>query len=151
MFNFLKKMKVACIDHARYFKEPERKHKIDAGLDLYLPKGFTLKGNASYLAYLNCAVSIPRGYVGLILPRSSISNKGVHICTGVVDSGFVGEIKIVVHNMDKRCKQFESGMRIAQLVIVPCWLGSTYEVEHEDLIKITNSERGTDGYGSTGK
>ena len=152
MFNFFKKkMAVAKIDKTEFFIAPERKHRTDAGLDLYIPYSFTLRGKATTIVNINLAVKIPHGYVGLILPRSSISCKGVHVCTGVVDEGFAGEIKVVVKNMDKRPKRFEQGFRIAQLVVVPCWFGDTEEVEHQDLINSSVGTRGTSGYGSTGK
>lgn len=120
---------------------PTRAHNSDAGLDLYF-NGDTDRGRAVGL-HTGIAVDIPDGYVGLIWPRSGLTVKtGYDTLAGVIDAGYHGEI-IVLCDRSFRAKQ---GDKIAQLVIVPCVNGGVVEVQDFD-----DSERGDNGFGSTGK
>ena len=95
------------------------------------------------------AVEIPPGYFGAIFPRSSIRNTPLILsnCVGVIDSGYRGEIVFSfrwVNTADGA--QYKPGDRIGQLVILPL-----PEVEFEEVLVLSNSQRGTGGFGSTGK
>ena len=96
------------------------------------------------------AVEIPHGHVGLLFPRSSVYKTGniMSNCCGVIDSDYRGEImaKFYVNNWHIGQLHYAPGDRIAQLVIVPI-----PEVEYVEVDKLTETERGTGGYGSTGK
>ena len=121
-------------------KLPTRAHPTDAGLDLYAqtnePRRLTMKVGTGV------AVEIPPGYVGLVLPRSSMNAGGVMTHVGVVDSGYCGEIFVVLSEYRQNVLK---GMRIAQLVIVPCLRWGVIE---EDF---AGGERGANGFGSTGE
>ena len=96
-------------------------------------------------------MEIPEGYVGLIFPRSSIFKTDLRLsnCVGVVDSGYRGEIKFVFDlaagPIIDLATCYKPGDRIGQLVIMPY----PY-IEPEEVIELTNSERGVLGFGSTG-
>lgn len=158
MFSFFKKkeetvpvMLVATKEN--FGRVPTRGHNSDAGLDLYLTGSLNLKARQGRTFPIGLYLCIPEGHVGLILPRSSISFRGIHVCTGVVDAGFVGEIQITVNNMTNMNYHFEAGDRIAQLVVVPIASLAPVKVKPEDLVieAAKFSDRGEHGYGSTGK
>ena len=94
------------------------------------------------------AVAIPAGYAGFVLPRSGLALRhGLSIVNtpGLVDSGYRGEIRVVLLNTD-RAEPFsvEAGMRIAQLVVVPVPAVSVLETD-----ELPGSERGARGFGSS--
>ena len=111
---------------------PTHSHSFDAGWDCYAQEdGEGLKG-------LGFSIDIPNGYVGLILPRSSMNLKGAYSAIGVVDSGYTGEVKAIIKNVD-----IKKGDKICQLLIIPTPIP-------ELVIDLDNS-RGTKGFGSTGR
>lgn len=95
------------------------------------------------------ALEIPEGYCGLILPRSSIYNSGMILSNsvGLIDSDYRGEISAIFYDFcSSSTNPFHVGSRVAQLVIIP--YPKIHFVEVEELGK---TQRGTGGYGSTGK
>lgn len=94
------------------------------------------------------AIEIPKGYVGLIFPRSSIKGTGVRLtnCVGVIDSGYRGSIKAYFDIVDKSLVYYEKGDKFAQLLIIPY-----PQIEFEEVEELTQTERGASGYGSSGK
>lgn len=118
----------------------------DAGLDLTAHRLVDCVIGIPYMEYgTGIAVEIPRGYVGLVFPRSSISNLEdfyLKNSVGVIDSGYRGEI------MMRFCKShefYEAGEKIGQLIIIPY---PTITLEEVD--ELSNSERGDKGFGSSG-
>lgn len=120
----------------------------DAGLDLTATSKSEEAKNVVYGTGL--AVEIPDGYVGLLFPRSSLSNYDLSLCNsvGVIDSGYRGEIMFKFKRTDLMAfaKEYQVGERIGQLVIIP--YPKVNLVEVKDL---NDSIRGAGGYGSTGK
>ena len=95
---------------------------------------------------LEVCVEIPKGYVGLILGRSSRSRNGVNVLTGVIDAGYTGQLGVTLFNANSNAVKFYAGERIAQLVI--CKIADIEDtVEQKQL---NNSARGNNGFGSTG-
>lgn len=153
---------------------PTKAHATDAGFDLVATsKEFDENGNAVYGTGI--AVEIPKGYVGLIFPRSSNAKTLLTLSNsvGVIDSGYRGEImfkfrpamivpnplkhwwkRYVLKNMEdyktgyavEHLREYNVGDRIGQLIIMPY-----PEVEFEEADSLSDSERGEGGYGSTGK
>lgn len=126
---------------------PQYAHDTDAGLDLTCVET-KLEGNL-----LECdtglAFEIPEGYVGLLFPRSSVCKKDLALtnAVGVIDSGYRGPVKMKFHVYDcDVAKLYGVGDRIGQLIILP--YPKIHLVEAEEL---QDSDRGTGGYGSTGK
>lgn len=125
-------------------KLPTRAHKEDAGFDLYSPINAVLCGGTTRIK-LGVCVEIPKGYVGFIMGRSSLNKKGVVCLTGVIDSGYTGEIAVVLNSVGTLAR-IEKGDRIAQLVV-------TKLADIDDAVAVDSledSERGAGGFGSTG-
>lgn len=120
----------------------------DAGLDLTATsiEHDHLKGYVEYGTGL--AMSIPDGYVGLLFPRSSISNTGMALsnCVGIIDSGYRGEIKARFRVVDHKPHNYKVGDRILQLIVMP--YPEVIPVETDTL---EDTERGIGGFGSSGK
>lgn len=120
----------------------------DAGQDLTaISKVETQK----YIEYgTGLALEIPRGYVGLIYPRSSLSNYDMVLANhvGVIDADYRGEIKFRFKktNEGAYAKYYEVGDRIGQLIVVPFPV-----VQWEEVSELEETERGSGGYGSSGK
>lgn len=93
------------------------------------------------------AIEIPRGYVGLLFPRSSISKKDLTLknSVGVVDSGYRGEITLKFRLFGEKKSSYDVGDRVAQMIILPY-----PEIELEEVEHLSESERGEGGYGSSG-
>lgn len=127
---------------------PTRAHPGDAGLDLTAVTGGWIAPRARALVHTGLAVAVPHGHAGLIHPRSGLASKhGVTVLNapGTIDSGYRGEVNVLLINHGTAPFQIEAGMRIAQLVIVPIALPTV--LEHADL---TPTDRGDGGFGSTG-
>lgn len=123
---------------------PTKAHTTDAGYDLYASSCHYENGLVSYGT--GVAVEIPEGYVGLVFPRSSIADTHLTLSNsvGVIDSGYRGEIKAKFRKGGTR--GYGVGDRIAQLIILPY-----PEVVFEEVEELADSDRGTGGYGSSGR
>lgn len=125
---------------------PTKAHATDAGYDLYASsKEVDEFGNAVYGTGI--AVEIPKGYVGLVFPRSSIYKYALALsnAVGVIDSGYRGEIMAKFRRTQYCENEYQLGERIAQLIIIPY-----PEVEFELATELSDSDRGVGGYGSSG-
>jgi dUTP pyrophosphatase len=127
---------------------PQRAYADDAGLDLAACESVVLGPGERATVGTGLAVAIPPGYAGYVQPRSGLaSNHGISMVNspGLVDSGYRGELRVVLLNTDRRnAFEVEPGMRIAQLVLLP--------VPHVDLRVVDElpaSERGERGFGSS--
>lgn len=120
----------------------------DAGLDLTaIWENTTEESGFGYIEYgTGIAVEIPEGFVGLLFPRSSVSQTGLILANsvGVVDSGYRGEIKLRFKWI-KGTKQYNVGDRVGQLVILPYPIIELLEVE-----ELEQTDRAAEGFGSTG-
>jgi dUTP pyrophosphatase len=121
----------------------------DAGMDLTIVD--IKEANIESITYgFGVAMEIPKGYVGLIFPRSSVRNYQLLLsnCVGVIDSGYRGEImatfKKIYHG--KYFKQYEIGDRGAQIIVIP--YPKTRFIEVDELSK---TDRNVGGFGHTGK
>jgi dUTP pyrophosphatase len=120
----------------------------DAGLDLTAVEIINDEGfQVTYKTGL--AFEIPLGYVGLLFPRSSVRNYQLDLsnCVGIVDSGYRGEIQFTFNKLAGiPSKRYEVGDRVGQLIIMPY-----PSIELVELDALTETERGENGFGSTGK
>lgn len=128
---------------------PERAHSDDAGLDLASIEHAELPPGARATIGTGIAIELSSGFVGLVCPRSGLAARhgiGVVNAPGVIDSGYRGELRVVLHNTDAAQPfHIAPGDRIAQLVIVPVALGPVIEVS-----SLGTTTRDADGFGSTG-
>jgi dUTP pyrophosphatase len=123
----------------------------DAGADLVATSIVVDDSKDNQIVYgTGIAVEIPEGMVGLVFPRSSVRNTDLMMANsvGVIDSGYRGEIMVTFNIkpglLDKR-KMYSLGDRIAQLVIMPVPL-----IQYKEVDELSETQRGTDGHGSTG-
>ena len=127
---------------------PYRKHADDAGADLRARIDSSVLLHSGHILKIptGIAISIPEGYVGLIQPRSGASGEGKLVITGTIDSNYRGEMSMNVLNpLDSNYVVINPKERIAQLVIVPY-----LQTEFVQVDELGESDRGTDGFGSTG-
>jgi dUTP pyrophosphatase len=127
---------------------PRQAYEGDAGVDLVACEGMTLQPGERGVVGTGIAVEIPDGYAGFVQPRSGLAARhgiGVVNSPGLIDSGYRGEIRVVLLNTD-RTEAFEirRGMRIAQLVVAPVATVRLIEVD-----ELATSERGARGFGSS--
>ncbi len=135
----------------RELEPPARAHAGDAGLDLSARAGVTLDGAEGPVAVATgLAVAIPAGYVGLVCPRSGLAlREGITVLNapGVIDSGYRGEIVVILHRVLAGAYEIERGDRIAQLLVVPI----AHELEVLIAPALPDSSRQLDGFGSSGR
>ena len=126
---------------------PFKKHDTDAGWDLKCQDGFTIGRGKTRAVPLGISVEIPKGFVGLIFPRSSYaSEKGLVLANtvGVIDSDYRGELIAMIRNEGDRILRIQAHERIVQLVIVPIHIAKI-----EIVTELSETERGDGGFGST--
>jgi dUTP pyrophosphatase len=127
---------------------PRHAHVGDAGVDLYAREPVRLAPGEFRTIPTGVAVAIPEGFVGLVAPRSGLASRhgiGVVNAPGVVDSGYRGEIKVILINQGPSEVAIERGDRIAQLVVTAVVVQDLVEVD-----ELPDSARGERGLGSTG-
>lgn len=122
-----------------------------AGADLYacLKEDITLEPGETVFIPTGLALELPEGYAGLVYARSGLACKrGLAPANkvGVIDSDYRGEVLVAIYNQSSLPQVVEPGERIAQLVIAP-----VLQVQFEAAQSLTDTDRGTGGFGSTGK
>ena len=121
-------------------------HEHDAGIDLRSAENLILEKGERRTVKSGIKISIPNNYVGLIWDRSGHAHKhGLHVLAGVIDSGYRGEVGIVLKNLGDSEFKIEKNMRIAQMLIQKVELPTISEVEELD-----ETTRNEGGFGSTG-
>ena len=129
---------------------PQHAYPGDAGLDLASCESVVLEPGERALVSTGVAVAIPHGYAGYVQPRSGLAvEHGITLVNspGLVDSGYRGELRIVLLNTDRKQPfAIEPGMRIAQLVVLP-----VPAVELRVVDELPASERGERGFGSSAR
>ena len=126
---------------------PGQAYDGDAGLDLAACDPAVLLPGERAVVPTGLAVEIPEGYAGFVQPRSGLAARhgiGIVNSPGLIDSGYRGEIRVVLLNTGREPFAVEPGMRIAQLVVVPVPAVRLVEVD-----ELAASERGARGFGSS--
>lgn len=126
-------------------KLPVYGHPGDAGLDLFSVVDRELRPGEVFAVPTGIQVAVPAGHVGLVWDKSGISLQGVHRLAGVVDSGYRGEVQVVMINLGAAPFAVKKGMKIAQMLVQPVAAVSVIECEALD-----GTSRGEGGFGSTG-
>lgn len=129
---------------------PTRAHEGDAGLDLYAADATTIGPGERARVATGIAVEVPEGHAGLVLPRSGLAARhGISLVNapGLIDSGYRGEIKVLLLNTDREVAFAVSpGDRIAQLVLTP-----VADAEPVEVTELATTARGAGGFGSSGR
>lgn len=119
-----------------------------AGIDFYLPQTVEFEPNRSKKVPLGVAVEIPKGYVMLLVPRSSTWKTPLRMpnSVGVIDSDYRGEVCALLQNTHHLAWTAEAGERLVQGVIVP-----VPSIQIQEVEELSETSRGVGGFGSTGK
>ena len=125
---------------------PKRAHDLDAGYDLYSREDGRIFPDARAVFDTGVHMAIPEGYEGHIRSRSSMMVKKGCITDGTIDSGYTGSIRVILFNLSGKLVEIKKGERIAQIVIEPIF---TPELEAVEELEAT--DRGTNGFGSSGR
>lgn len=142
----MEQMKVKLVNE--YAQLPTRGSNDAVGLDLYSQFHIKVPADSQKKIPLGVAVEIPKGYMGLLVPRSSMSKTPLRCANsvGIIDADYRGELSIVYENVSCNDYTIFRGDRIAQLIIIPVAM-----VDVLDVNELSETERGAGGYGSTGK
>ena len=128
---------------------PQKENPEDAGIDFFTQKtkeGVVLAPGSLVTVDLGVACEFPQGFVLMFKDRSSIGALGVHVFAGVIDSGYRGELKLVLYNTSKSVyRHMKPGSKIVQGLLLP--FVSTRGVSVDEL---SSSKRGKGGFSSTG-
>lgn len=133
-------------------KIPTRGSAMAAGYDLYAClecDSIEIKPHETVKVGTGLAIAVPDGYFGAVFARSGLAAKeGLRPanCVGVCDSDYRGEYIVALHNDSECVRTVTNGDRIAQLVVMPF-----LSVEFDEVDSLDSTERGTGGFGSTGK
>ncbi|OGY52311.1 MAG: hypothetical protein A2951_02415 [Candidatus Buchananbacteria bacterium RIFCSPLOWO2_01_FULL_56_15] len=126
---------------------PTYAHPGDVGLDLYSLEDYELRPGERKIFDLGFALELADGYAAIVKDKSSLPrNGGVHTMGGVFDAGYRGEYNVNLVNLGSEPYRVEPGHKIAQLLIVPI-----VRAELEPADDLSETARGTGGFGSTGK
>jgi dUTP pyrophosphatase len=129
------------------WKIPSQATFSDAGYDLFSTEEYILKPGERKLFKTNISAAIPHGYYGRIAPRSGLAYKhGIDVLAGVIDSGYRGDIGIILINFWQEDFPVHEGDKIAQFIIEKC-----HYVEWQEGDVLPESQRGEEWRGSTGK
>jgi len=145
-------------------KEPFRANESDAGYDLFSTEYIVIEPFQRKLVSTGVNVEIPQGFYGRVAPRSGLAcKKGIDVMAGVIDSGYRGEVKVLLINLNfegynlqpnafeamfgsANKTEIKPGDRIAQLIIEKC-----HTVEWKSMKTLEDSQRGEGGFGSSGQ
>ncbi|NQU78766.1 dUTP diphosphatase [Candidatus Woesearchaeota archaeon] len=126
---------------------PTYARKGDAAFDLRSAEKKVVAAGHKEIVKTALRIAVPEGYCGLIWDRSGLAAKNsMHCLAGVLDSGYRGEIGIVLQNLGKEEFVVEKNMRIAQMLIQPVAAAELIDVDD-----LEETERGAGGFGSTGR
>lgn len=129
--------------------DPYKSNPNDAGFDLHAVSVESVDNeDYGYIEYdTGLAFEIPKGYVGLCFPRSSISKTGQFLANsvGVIDSDYRGSVKVRFKTIPNT-NHYKIGDRVIQMIIMPY-----PEIEFEESDTLSNTDRGEGGFGSTGQ
>jgi dUTP pyrophosphatase len=127
---------------------PAYAHPGDAGMDVCSCTSLTIQPGARALVATGLVMELPKGTEAQMRPRSGLAIKsGITLLNtpGTIDEGYRGELGIILINLGQEPFDIRPGMRIAQMVIAP-----VLRVVVEEVVDVSDTTRGTGGFGSTG-
>lgn len=132
------------LDEGAFF--PVREHNIDAGMDIMSMHDVIIQPHSSAIVETGVHVELPENTAGLLVSKSGLNVTHDITSTGLIDQGYTGAIKVKLYNHGDKPYKVKAGDKVSQLVVFPVWYTSI------ELVKELNkSERGNNGFGSTGK
>ena len=125
---------------------PTRAHDTDAGLDLYSRETQIVSAKESAIFDTGVHIELPPDTVGFIKSKSGLNVKHGITSEGVIDAGYTGSIVVKLYNDDEEDYTVNEGDKISQIVFMPIWKPTLEEVD-----ELEETERGSNGFGSSGK
>lgn len=136
-------MKIKMFKHVQL---PKKSHLPDCGLDCFMPESFELQPLETKTIGLGIGIQVPEGFAGMLVPRSSIAEKGLIIQTSIIDPDYTGEIHLIITNCSNNVVKIDENQRVCSLVIY-----NVLNVRLDVVYDFENTERGNNGLGSSGK
>lgn len=127
-------------------KTPTYATKNDTCADLYADEDVTIQPHTVGKISTGLAFEAPEGFYFRILPRSGMSSNGIIVTAGVVDNQYRGDIIVALHNSTNEVYEVHKGDKIAQVE-----MRNFHQMEMEEVTKLSETERGNGGFGSSGK
>lgn len=128
--------------------KPTKAHSTDAGFDIYDPEGSKIPPRGAITVDTGVHMLIPDGYVGFLKSKSGLNVKQGIRGEGVIDAGYTGSIVVKLYNDSDNWYTFEKGNKLIQLVILPI---PEIELELTDKELVQETDRGSNGFGSSGR
>ena len=125
---------------------PKKSHLPDCGLDCFIPESFELKPLETKTIGLGIGIQVPEGFAGMLVPRSSIAEKGLIIQTSIIDPDYTGEIHLIITNCSNNVVKIEEKQRVCSLIVYNV-LNARLDVVYD----FEETERGSHGLGSSGR
>ena len=132
------------LDNGAYM--PSRGHSTDAGLDLRTPKAVTVPAYGSVTVDTGVHVALPHGCAGLLVSKSGLNVRHDLPRTGHIDAGYTGRVEVKLYMHGGEDYEFEAGDKVTQLVVIPVVCEPL-----EQVSTVNATERGDNGFGSTGR
>lgn len=126
-------------------KLPTKANPGDLGYDLYADESTRVGFGCSVWVSIGIAIEFPDHFGGVIKDRSSAASSGLVTHAGVIDNGYRGEIKVLLHNISSGMNFIGKGQKIAQLILT-----RIYEEAIEEVVQLSETVRGDKGFGSSG-
>ena len=111
-----------------------------------MPESFELQPFETKTIGLGLGIQIPEGFAGMLVPRSSIAEKGLIIQTSVIDPDYTGEIHLIITNCSNNVVKIEENQRVCSLIVY-----NVLNVRMDIVYEFEKTIRGDKGLGSTGK
>ena len=125
---------------------PTRGSKFAAGYDLHAAYDYVIKARGKDMVKTDLQIALPSGCYGRIAPRSGLAWKhSIDVGAGVIDEDYRGPVNVILFNLGEQDFEIKRGDRIAQLICE-----KIEQPEVEEVADLDNTERGTNGFGSTG-
>ena len=125
---------------------PTKAHEDDAGFDLYAREDKTVPAGSSAIFDTGVHIELPKNTVGMLKSKSGLNVNHGLTSEGVIDCGYTGSIRVKLYNHSNYHYRVRKGDKISQLVILPC-----VPLKLEVADKLDETDRGTGGFGSTGR
>ncbi len=138
-------MKIKVKRISKTAKLPTFAHSGDAGMDIFSNETVKIKPNHRAIVKTGIKMELPKGFVALVWDKSGIAKNGLSTIGGVIDSGYRGEYKIMLHNISSKDYTINIGDKIAQILIQ-----KVYAPEIIETNSLSKTKRSDSGFGSTG-
>lgn len=129
-------------------KQPEKAHEDDAGFDLFALSEYNVPSYTLAEIKTGYAIQVEKGWRAQIAEKSGLGAKGISIRGGVIDNCYTGELIVLYHNFSPFTSYIKAGQKVAQLIIVP---DPKVTARFHKGVPPTQTERGSNGFGSTGE